>query len=86
MKTKWTIRVTAKDIEIGIPKDEGTCPIALAASRVFKRKMYVSRQHIWPDDFETERWQIDIPGYVGKEIFDYDHGKQMKPFSFQVKL
>lgn len=89
MKNKTiTIRVTKRDIERGFMRNENRCPVALAASRAFKKPMSAVPSSICEQSASRNKWdkRIKLPESVGDKILRYDQGKGMKPFQFTVSI
>jgi hypothetical protein len=79
------INVTQEDINKGCQNDSGTCPIALALSRatgnaVHVRAIYASVYN-WSLLYTT-----DLPIEARLFIRDFDSGKHVDPFSFELEL
>jgi len=83
-KSKLTIRVTMRDIKLGVPRNEEKCPVAIAASRAFKAPMNAVPYSIWGKHSWNRR--VKPPFAVTKKILRYDQGKGMKPFQFTVTV
>lgn len=87
MKTK-TVNITRRDIKLGVrPKSEDCvvesydCPVARAASRVFRVRCAASRDCIvLPDD------EIDLPDEAKEFIERFDCGQMVHPLKFTVEV
>lgn len=95
---KLTIEVTQDDIDKGTAKNCGSCPIALAARR---HPVLLSFMNQDPDDrlVEVTFMQLNLidkalsrlcgghlPDPAWRFIADYDNGRTVAPFSFEVEL
>jgi len=83
---KKTITVTAKDIQKATdliaadgPRTE-CCPIALAAKRVFRKRVRVSYETITV----ARHKYFDLPPHAAHFIEKFDNGLYVEPFSFEV--
>ena len=94
LKTK-RFEVSQKELDEGIPRDLCFCPVALAVQRGIGRRGWVVdvegrsiRFRLWRD------WQtdggikrsvtLDLPWEVKNLIWDFDDGRPVKPFSFEL--
>ena len=82
------ICITQKDIEEGRVGEAYYCPVALASKRAGARFGYsnasVGNQNIYFKKNRREPVKRDGMGRVFKFIRDFDSGKSVKPFWFQV--
>ena len=84
-KSKITIRVTKRDIELGMPMSDFHNPVAISACRVFKKPMFANPSRLWSAINGNNKCDF-IPEEVGLKMIRYDQGKGMKPFSFTVRV
>lgn len=78
------IVVTQNDIERGTRYRACACPVALAIKRRTSRECEVAgRYMIFRSDINTK---YDLPTPVRKFVVDFDTGKPVKPFSFELDL
>ena len=82
------LEVTAEDIQNGVRKVDGMCPIALAAVRLFGRACFYSDD--WPGDGWALRIGFPESQYVrviGAEDFAmaYDESKHVEPQTFDLE-
>jgi hypothetical protein len=89
------VEVTAEDIRLGGRGEGANCPVARAVSRasgspwvwvsdsltgIFFCKEDADSSEFW--DKALKKW--DTPPAIGKIIWDYDSGRGMSPFSFEL--
>jgi hypothetical protein len=92
------IEVTEDDIERGKPISASQCPIALACRRTFDKGVTVTLQsgiHVYYfNDDRIDLYSRDCPKFtktysitasVTKFIRDFDHGLEVKPFTFETE-
>lgn len=82
---KIHIRVTKKDVKEGKQGNCKSCPVALAASRRFKRIMYASVASIACPNLPGNN-TIRLPNSVTLLIRHFDRTKEMPIFGFSVEL
>lgn len=75
------ITVTAKDIRDGNRMFPETCPVALAVRRETGQPFIVGARHVW---LKSRRYCL--PKKAQTSILDFDEGRKMKPFSFELNL
>lgn len=83
------IDVTEQDIQDGMKDDIYSCPIALAATRVLKKRkgliVVVKNKSISFWDDYTDIQKITLPKNAQNFIDKLDSEKKVKPFSFTIK-
>jgi hypothetical protein len=82
-KQTFVINVTQEDIDSGHKGQCETCPIALAAMRVFKTRVLAEGQelHVYHNDI----WNLFfLPEEATYFIKAFDHDKPVSPFSFEI--
>jgi hypothetical protein len=88
------VEVTAEDIALGCRMRAHACPVARAVSRASGLHATVNGKLIAvfasPGDMIADDWQFravkqwDTPPDVARKIVDYDFGRDMEPFSFEL--
>ena len=75
------IHVTAQDISEGLPGNSQFCPVALAVNKAIHREkdVQVDGNAITIDDVD-----FTISETVRQFIADFDDGKPVKPFCFEI--
>lgn len=93
-----TIHVTQSDIQAGVPADGRCCMMALAMSRTTQRPVYVS--YGLPPEVKVcavgPFWKYEdgpgagviraMPDTCLPLMRDFDGGRPVQPFSFEVEL
>ena len=82
------VKVTQADIDAGYQADCDNCPVALALQRATALPLVVSQTVINLPDGKSggvPRWW-DTPPDVAAKITDFDEGRGMEPFSFEIDL
>lgn len=74
------IEVTQADIDKGEASNCSECPVALAARRAFLSRNVSVNQVI----LCTNQDIYSLPKSARQFILDFDDGKPVKPFSFQI--
>lgn len=77
-----TVEVTAEDIARGVPQNLISCPIALALLRATGRDWIVYETFV-EDEGDTK---LPLPGPAVGFISDFDAGRPVRPFAFEVEL
>ena len=77
-----TIKVTREDISKGMPLESDACPISLA----IKRTMKVKRVDVSAYEITVGSTKMSIPRSAKRFMLDFDDGRPVKPFSFQLSL
>jgi len=75
------VEVTAEDIVKGEPKDHCFCPLALACKRAGIRSPVVENYSL-----ESEDGNAALADEACDFVHDFDLGRPVKPFSFEVEL
>ena len=78
---KYIISVTQEDIRSGAPLCGHACPIALAAGRVIEDEIRVGREYM-----SRRGNSVLMPIQARKFVSDYDRGKKVEPFEFEIDL
>jgi len=80
------IEVTRDDIRRGHPEDDCRCPVSLAIRRAVGLDTSVG-DGVIVVDYATP-WQIEIwsPEEVIQFVEDFDAGRKVKPFAFELDL
>jgi hypothetical protein len=78
---KVRVRVTEKDIVVGVYGSCFRCPIARAMARVFRTQI-----HVGSCSFSRAGWYRFLPTEACDFISRFDEGKTVKPFSFTVNV
>ena len=80
---KLTVNVTQEDIDNGRRRTCSGCPVALAISRAWGKRITVG-----PNDFGASHESIPLPREAMHfvELFDRGHAKTLLPFSFVVEV
>ena len=78
------IEVTQEDIDNGEKRKCDTCAVAIAAHRAFKDCIIlVDGEQM--DVIRNGKWKvIDLPDSATRFIEDFDAGRPVQPFSFEV--
>jgi hypothetical protein len=81
------VNVTQKHIDIGVPKDCKYCPIAFALRDLgFKHfDVGVISINIFESAYGDVK-RINLPKNVGSFIQDFDAGREVKPFEFELDI
>ena len=74
------IQVLPIDIAAGVKCNAGSCPIALAAKRVFLGKQV----GVGTISIVVEDKLCSLPPIAARFVKDYDNGNDVKPFNFAV--
>ena len=75
------IKVTKKDIKMGIPGSSACCPVAQAPMRKGYWDIRVGVDKI----ILIDGMQYNVPEWVCKKIAKYDVEKKMSPFEFEAR-
>lgn len=78
------IKVTEQDIERGSRVFSDHCPVALAINRATGRHAIVYHHAIKIG--ELSRIEYPVPDKVREFIQDFDSGKEVQPFEFDLEL
>ena len=82
------IEITEDDIMDGWPRDCEYCPVALAVCRALAippRWVNVADTMLYLHlHLDEEEWAIALPSVVKRFINDFDKGKDVHPFSFEL--
>lgn len=83
MKTRTvTVEVKAKDIRLGKPLSELSCPISLALDRA-----EIEHYGVWASFVELPHGRTaDLPASAVKSIDRFDSAKPVRPFAFRLKI
>lgn len=76
-----TVKVTQKDIKLGIPASASSCPVARALSRVTGDKYKVSSFF-----YSNSEMQRELPPRVVRFIDKFDGDAKVKPFNFKINI
>lgn len=79
------ISVTQEDIANGCKGRYRMCPVALAVSRMLLHDVGVTHDTI-DIQMEDERIEIITPAEAKSFIRRFDHGKPVKPFTFNLNI
>ena len=81
---KIRIRVTSKDIELGVQSKSDSCPIA----RAIKRKKLGTKIAVGIGDIyiDAKIKKVSNPERVFRFVNDFDFGSPVEPFSFTLTL
>ena len=88
-KAKLTkvINVTDRDIELGVPREDGACPVARAVARSFKKK--IGTFSVAGDISRELHGEYLTLCFVPKEarnfIKRFDNDRGVAPFSFVIE-
>jgi len=74
------IEVTQKDIDNGIRCDIGNCPIALAMTRRFNKRVTIGQSYTLCNDKV-----VSLPFDARTFILEFDDGKIVQPFTFNIR-
>lgn len=88
MTHKIRVNVNQRDIERGIRRSAGSCPVARALQRheemgpmwVGAQSIRLRRQPVSPD------YTIELPGAVAAFVAAFDEGRPVAPFSFDLEV
>lgn len=78
------INVTQEDIEMGSPSLCYNCPIAWAAKRAIAGSFAAVDGIKMVIESEEKRTRYWLPEEARKFVDDFDSGRPVKPFSFEV--
>jgi hypothetical protein len=79
------VEVTEKDIRTGIQADCMECPIALAINRSLGSGHARVRRHRI-DMYNPTLKCIPLPSEARAFVLDFDRGKEVLPFSFEIAV
>lgn len=83
------IQVTSEDINNGRESHCSECPVALACRRVFPNNVVkVTRQtiHLYEINGSEPSGIINLPIVASYFIYDFDEGRTVDPFEFEINL
>lgn len=88
------ISVTAEDIAAGVPSGAFRCehcPIARAIARAVDRAplavlVGIDRARLHNDARGSDVWQVELPAVASEFIVDFDLGRPVKPFDFDLEI
>ncbi len=82
------IKVEQQDIDSGIKGDSDFCPVALAVKRLYpKHPVDVGGSFIcWLGTHTSFSYTrcMELPEKAQQFILDFDHGKKVKPLTFEI--
>lgn len=78
-----TVEVTSADIENGICRDPGLCPIGLALTRLTGREWFVGPEAA---SIVASPARVRLPLRARMFVKDFDRGLPVAPFSFELPL
>lgn len=83
---RFTVSVTARDIEKAVRSSSGKCAvsIALARTRPGAHHIETDNQTIRFTDEDGHRWSYQTPWQVAQYVVDFDAGDELEPFSFRL--
>lgn len=84
MTTPLTIHVTQEDIDRGIRRNCGECPIALAIKRAGAVSVDAEHGVISLGDAEHNRFRFHTPSDASKFMADFDKCLPVTPFTFTL--
>lgn len=85
-KNRKQINVTARDIELGIPNNTESCPVARAAKRAFKTNVRVNHEILLADKGGAWMTRYPLPSSVSDFIEDFDASCTGSPFKFYIEV
>lgn len=74
------ISLTQDDIDNGLPDDCEDCPVALAIKRVNPDAYVTAYSH----EITIDRVKFEVPLSVSVFINNFDDGRHVKPFEFDL--
>ena len=77
---KYKIEITQEDIDRGMRGRSDFCPVALA----LRRKWPEAEMGCFACDLGNRL--VLVPELVSKFVEDFDSGKPVKPFTFEIEL
>ena len=83
------ITVTTLHIVKGIPKEVESCPISLAATDCGLRCVSTDSEVLWhspTEDHIKDGREVHLPEIAQRFIADFDDGKAVSPFEFEIQL
>jgi len=78
------IHVTQEDIDSGIPSRVACCPVALALNRALEKSFIVGGGYCYARVDKAPFY--NLTKVVRQKIADFDHGKAISPFSFELDI
>jgi hypothetical protein len=81
----YTVKVTNRDIRLGVVGDYYSCPVALALKRVTRQIYGVGSQNIFKGEMIVGP-SFRLPTKVAKFLSLFDKQKPVQPFTFKIKL
>ncbi len=89
---KIKISVTQEDIDHGTASDCATCPVALALKRTLKgnevivEEVYAGVNYLYFFYKKRMVYLCNTPRIVNKFMNDFDMGREVSPFDFEVEV
>lgn len=83
--TKLHVSVTQAHIDAGVSKSECRCPIALALTDAGCTGVEVGNFTVG-FKYGTQHVDVDIPQLVERFVRDFDFGRQVFPFEFDLEF
>ena len=87
------VKVTKKDIKNGQPENIKCCPVAMALRRTFKTDMIevlkddsTNQVILQIDDNEYDKDYVSNFDHIISFVNDYDRGRDVEPFTFEITL
>ncbi len=80
------VNVTNDDINFGVRRDADRCAVAIALSRTVGLHCKVMEiRNGYEGEFNCGR-VINLPDDAQLQIYNFDEGRDIKPFKFEIKL
>ncbi len=90
MSRTIAVEVTKEDIIDGVPLCSDQCALARALSRVLGDGLKVTYSNVekvaWVYAQSTHYWLVNLPKACFQFAKDYDSGKPVHPFTFELTL
>ena len=83
------VELTQEDIDQGIPRDCGNCPVARAIERAMGVSCKVEVEANRLDVYDGETWWTPLPAMVETFVDNFDNVNQRvlcEPFTFDLEL
>lgn len=84
-----TVEVTQEDIASGSPRNCWRCPVALSVRRHMKSMgvdVSIGRSTVRFHNYPARVVTMPMPDEISDRIFEFDEGRQMLPFSFELDI
>ncbi len=80
------VDVTQECIDAGDPSNSKTCPVAYAANQIDHLHRVEVNPYIIEFVYLDQHYLIDLPMEAVEFIHQFDSGKYVEPFSFEIEL